>query len=529
MKRITFISAIMLLLLATSCSDYLDVKPSNALSSDNFYQTEEQIDQALTGVYNGLLPISLYRMALSEFRSDNVWMTLDTKENDYNSIAFFNVDALPTCGKVEDAWADYYTIVARANEFVDKLDNVEFTLSTTRSQYEGEARFLRALAYFDLVRLWGNIPVATTAVTQKEAFQIHQSTEREVYDQAIVPDLRFAIENLADQAVNFENTSMAGRATRQAAKALLGKVYLTMAGFPLYDETKKDSARILFEEVIDYSTKNNKYWASTIDEWNRMWIHENDNKYFIFEIQYAMADGMGNAMTPFSISKLNKYWCNTNLLKGGSTSYCEPKLKEHFMDSTETGEFRDQRAWNTIITQSVNDDDGTMTANEGYSFYNKFFENKIKRAALGYDDMDASIVDYTYWPQDYPLLRIEDCMLLYAEIVGNTEKGHLQLNKIRQRAGLDPVDASMSEADFQTAVENERRYELAGESERWFDLVRKNKYVEAIQQMLTDDDDSADRKYKAMASCVTADMYLLPIPQSQIDVREGLYQQNKGY
>lgn len=529
MKRIKLFFSIIAAIAFVSCSDYLEVKPNNALSTDNFYQTEEQMDQALTGIYSGLMPISLYRMALSEYRSDNVWMTLDTKENDYNTIAFFNVDALPTCGMVEDAWADYYKIVARANEFLSKLDGVEYSLSTTQSQYEGEARFLRALAYFDLVRLWGNIPVATKTVTQKEAFQLKQSTEREVYDNVIIPDLRFAIENLAESAVNFESTSMAGRATQQAAKALLGKVYLTMAGFPLNDETKKDSARILFEEVIDYSTKNNKYWASNIDEWNRMWVHENDNKYFIFEIQYAMADGMGNAMTPFSIGKLNKHWSNTNLIRGGNTSYCEPKLKAHFMDSTDNGELRDKRAWNTIITQNVNDDDGTMTANDGYSFYQKFFENKIKRAALGLDDIDVSIIDYTYWPQDYPLLRIEDCMLLYAEIVGNTEKGRLQLNKIRERAGLDPVDASMSEADFQTAVENERRYEFAGESERWFDLVRKNKFVETLRQMLIDDDDSTDGKYKALVERINSDMYLLPIPQGQIDVRDGLYKQNKGY
>lgn len=84
----------------------------------------------------------------------------------------------------------------------------------------------------------------------------------------------------------------AGQATLTAAKALLGRVYLTMAGFPLYDEAKKDLARQLLEEVIDYADETGKYWAKDADAWKRIWIHENDNKYHILRFSMFQSKDM---------------------------------------------------------------------------------------------------------------------------------------------------------------------------------------------------------------------------------------------
>ena len=100
--------------------------------------------------------------------------------------------------------------------------------------------------------------------------------------------------------------------------------------------------------------------------------------------------------------------------------------------------------------------------------------------------------------------------------------------KIRQRAGL-PELSGLSEEAFQEAVANERRYELAEEGHRWFDLVRQNKYVETLKAMFINDDTTVSGQYSVFANRVTEDMYLYPIPQSQIEVRAGLYTQNPGY
>ena len=525
----TMICTICLTCSIVSCNDYLEVDPANGIKTDNFYQNESQVDNALTGLYGTLKPLPKYLFAMSEIRSDNVWVLTDTKQNDYADVATFNANGLLTDNIVKGCWSDYFKTVATANMLLQKIDEVTFTKEEVRTQYIAEARFIRALAYFDLVRFFGRVPLTTTALTTEEAFQLGQSEASEVYEQVIVPDLQFAVNNLAEVAFDCKNGKHSERVSQTAAKALLGKVYLTMAGFPLYQESKKTQAASLFKEVIDYANTNSKYWASDMDAWNNMWIHENDNKYSIFEIQYITAADEGNPMVTISVpSNPGTDWCGNNLVTG-THLYIEKGLQMHYIELNEDGKsYKDQRTDGTMNTKETVDEEGNISTSTGNTFYVKFFESRVKRAKLGYSDMDADIIDRTYWPQNYPILRLEDVMLLYAECVGRTEEGYEMVNKIRRRAGLVEIE-DLSEEEFQEAVANERRYELAEEGHRWFDLVRQNKYVETLKAMFINDDTTTSGTYAAFANRVTKDMYLYPIPQSQIEVREGLYTQNPGY
>ena len=434
-----------------------------------------------------------------------------------------------TANMVKNCWADYYTTIASANTLIDKMEDVNFTDEDVKNQYRAEARFIRALAYFDLVRFFGNIPAAVHALTTEEAFSLGQSSEREIYEQIIVPDLEYAVKHLAETAVDFLGATHSERVSNIAARGLLGKVYLTMAGFPLYQTDKKVLAQQLLKEVIDYAAETGKFWAEDINEWNHMWIHENDNKYFIFEIQYIAEKGEGNPMVSLSVpSNPGTEWCARSLVTGTHV-YIENGLQQHFIQrSSDTDEYIDLRIGGTMNTRTSKGEDNEDFTPTGSTFYVKFFENKLKRAELGYSDMDATIVDRSYWPQNYPILRLEDVMLLYAECVGPTVEGYEMVNSIRRRAGLEEL-SDLSEQEFQIAVDNERRYELAEEGHRWFDLARHNQYVETMRQMFINDDKTVNGTYKAFASRVTKDMYLYPIPQSQLEVRKGLYTQNAGY
>lgn len=359
---------------------------------------------------------------------------------------------------------------------------------------------------------------------------MRQSEAVDVYNSIIVPDLQYAVENLAETASDYQGKAHNERLTQVAAKGFLGKVYLTMAGFPLNDTAKKAEAQQLFKEVIDYATARNKYWMADMDAWNQSWLHENDNKYAIFEIQYIAEAGQGNPMVTLTVhSNPGTDWCGNNLMTGTHV-YIERGLQRHFIAKDEiTGEYIDKRADGTLNLKETVDEDGNIVTSEGKTFYTKYFESKVKRAKFGMSDMDATIVDRSYWPQNFQLLRIEDIMLLYAECVGNTIEGREVVNKIRRRAGLADLDINLSEEEFQKAVQDERRYELAEEGVRWFDLVRRNEYVDTIKQMFINDDDTENGTYRQYANRVNADMYLYPIPQSQIEVRKGLYTQNKGY
>jgi len=525
-KRLFF--ALAILTTICSCNDFLEVEPTNAIRTDNFYQTESQIDDALTGLYGTLKPLPKYLFAMSEIRSDNVWVLTDTKQNDYADVATFNANGLLTDGIVKSCWADYFTTVATANMLLEKIDGIDFSDNKVKTQYVAEARFIRALAYFDLVRFFGRVPLTTTPLSTNEAFQLGQSEAKDIYEQVIVPDLEYASQHLAEVAFDHLNAAHSERVSQIAAKALLGKVYLTMAGFPLYQTERKASAIPLFKEVIDFAKANDKFWAKDMKEWNHMWIHENDNKYFIFEVQYIASSGEGNPMVTISVpSNPGTDWCANNLVTG-THLYIEKQLQYHYIEKDETGEYYDQRVDGTMNLKETQNSDGSVSTSTGDTFYVKFFESRVKRAKLSYSDMDAQIVDRTYWPQNYPILRLEDIMLLYAECVGATDEGYEQLNKIRTRAGLQELDG-LSEEEFQEAVANERRYELAEEGHRWFDLVRQNKYVETMRQMFINDDNTATGSYAAFANRVTKDMYLYPIPQSQMEVRKGLYTQNPGY
>lgn len=523
----------------TACEDYLITESKSALSTDNAYSSPANIDQNLTGVYGALKPFSQYYLAMSEFRSDNLFITTEQKSNDYSDCAQFNNTGLLNDNLVSNCWSDHYTLISAANVLLDRMGGAGLT-EAQAAQYAAEARFLRALSYFDLVRFFGRVPLSLHEISPAEAFSIPQSEALDIYNQVIIPDLQYAAEHLGETAVDYQGVEHSERVKRIAAKALLGKVYMQMAGYPLYQDTKS-KAQALFAEVL---AKQDNYWVGNMDSWNRMWVHENDNRHFIFEIQYVAEKSQGNPATPLS-KPSNTYaddYCNAYLTTGPHV-YVERDLQDHFLisntieneDGTTTEEYIDQRLLGTINTgQAYDEESGQYIggATDQNNFLVKFFEHKMKRASLGLSDMDAEIVDRTYWPQNWPILRIEDIMLLYAECVGNTAEGYSYLNKIRTRAGLSELK-ELSAENYQQAVAYERRCELLGEGHRWFDQVRQNTFVDDIRTMMTNYRDKRDQahssNYTIYANRVTQNSALYPIPMSQIRIREGLYQQNPGY
>lgn len=547
MKKILYLvlSATFLL---TSCADYLDTKSGSGIEVDDYYTSEANMDNALIGVYGCLKPFSKYYFVMAELRSDNMFETSESKKNEYADCSQFNNTGLLNDNIVYSCWSDHYKLIVAANTLIDNLDNVTYKNANTRIQYEAEARFLRALAYFDLVRFYGRVPVTLHATTIDETFEIGQSEAIDVYKNAIIPDLVFAADNLKEKALDYLNKEHSERATQMAAKALLGKVLVQMAGHPVYASTVEiggetynveKMAKDYLREVLDYADYNQRYWASTIDEWNLMWLHEKDNKYFIFEIQYACASGQGNPVAPLSKTSNSSadQYCNASLTNG-SHFYVERQLLEHFIepegDTDEDGlpVYKDKRLRGTVdLSMSYDEETGTYsegTANANHWMV-RFFEHKMKRSLLGYSDMDPDIVNYTYWPQNFPVLRIEDVALLYAELAGPKE-GKNYLNRIRNRAGLASLN-DLSDAAFQEAVKDERRYELIGEGHRWFDEVRHNTFVSDIQGIMQYYYDTYDQSsiYITYKNRVTQNGQYYPIPLSQMRVREGLYQQNPGY
>ena len=502
----------------SSCDDYLEVEPQDSRTIEYFYSTPAEAQQSLMGIYNGLMPVSKYYLLMSDVRSDDTWVGISSEsESDYRALSNFR-KYITNVGTIQSAWDDYYKIVARANKFLEKVETLEFAANNdsidVRATFLAEARFLRAFAYFDLVRFFGRVPMVTKTQTVAEAFNTPQSEPEDIYNKVIIPDLEYAIEHMKTVAYNYKGEeSAAGRATRIAAKALLGRVYWTMAGYPLNDKTKVEQAKEMLKDVLDYAGAFNEtptmYWAKDSKEWAKIWISDNDNKYHIFEIQYANVSGYGNQMIYSSLPKVKSL---SHISMSGNTINSTKALRNVYTENSE-----DTIRYRHTIHYS--------TSSSSSRYFEKFFENDVKRDSLGYAKIDETIVDRNSFPINYPLIRLEDVMLMYAGLVGNTTEGIELVNKIRRRAGISELPASITADRFAECVMDERRRELAGEGIRWHDIVRTGHFIDYITKAYTTESETA----QSILSNIKYGMYLYPIPEEQMLVREGLYQQNEAY
>ena len=513
--------------LLTACNDFLDVDaPGNRVTED-FYESPAQFEQALNGIYNGLMPLPEYAIILCEGRCDDVWTeAADDKQRDYVDISVFNPN-IYMISTLNNAWNDLYEIVARANLFLEKIESVEFENENVKQGFMAEARFLRGLAYFELVRYWGRVPVTLHTLTVDEAMNLPQSEDKEVYENAIIPDLEYAIENLTNEPLSSDGSLAAtGRATQVAAKALLGRVYLTMSGFPLYDSEKTSRATELLKEVIDYAEGSGQFWAESRERWPHIWISDNDNKYHIFEIQYIAEKNYGNPAVFVSVPNVGTDYVGIQM--SGNRITASTALQNLYTENGKNGDGGIDKGFTDIRYAS------TVNQESSSRYFTKYFEHKVKRAALGYTDIDGQIVDRTYFPINYPLIRLEDVMLMYAELVGPGE-GAQYVNKIRERAGLEALSGDqLSPEGFAQAVDDERRRELAFEGIRWHDIVRHNTYLDKVKDKFNsyiydEAGNAIHPDYIKYLGNIQPGTYLYPIPDTQMKARPGLYQQNEAY
>jgi hypothetical protein len=546
-KTITYnvLIIITLVMIITSCEDFLTNPPVDRLTSDGFYQTPSQSEQGVIGIYAGLRNLSRDEfMYMSEFRSDNIWVRPVT-DGFRETSEISNFRAGFDLNYFNSTWNYWYKVIYDSNIALEKIAKCDFgTNETFKNQLLGETHFLRGWAYFELARLYGNIPIIDKPMSPNEVLNIGQSPAKDVYDRIVIPDLLRAKE-LLPLDINILNatgkkTPGSGRADKIAAQAMLGRVYMTMAGFPLNDASAVAQAKTELKAVIDFSEVNaDKYWAPNSTEWLKQWIAEYNNKYSIFAIQYQ-SGGTGNpaifetgakcppAYTSFQVYNELDVWTEKSIvyeyLKVHSNGNTDMRGLGH---SILLG-YDAEPNWPARMPQyDVLYPGSTEQVPTNTMFY-KYLNTKIKRATLGFtSNIETDMKDYRDWPVNYPVIRLEDIMLMYAELLageGNTSAAIDIVNKIRTRAGCDAVSASSAD-DALTLVKKERRLELFGEGVRWFDLVRWNEWQQTIINMFHAYNDPTGSE----SANVKNGRYLYPIPMAQMNVKPGLYQQNEGY
>jgi len=481
MKR-RYLPFVALALSLSACNDsFLEQIPATERSEANFYRTTADFNNAVVGVYATLKHPGLYgsgsgaMFTMSEIISDN--SDLGVTRQPVNQALFEIDDYLITLanGSVQSSWVGHYQGIARANAILDRLPNAPIP-QASKDRFEGEARFMRAMYYFNLVRFFGDVQLVTSEITSPYgANALTRSPAADVY-RLIVDDLRVAEEKLPTTIPAAE----AGRASRWAAKTLLGKVYLTQKQY--------DNAAAKLKEVIDSRAHDLLPQYASVFAPTTSFVA---NREVIFAVQYVSGQiGQGSDMW----SNWAPFNAGTALLgTGGGNGGGFNRPTADLVRAYEPGDLRRDASLQTSYRNAQGRD------------VNDAFVVKFRQQGALNADSDV----------DFPILRYADVLLMYAEALNEGGKGAEALpflNQIRRRAGL-AERTGLSQSELRLALEQERRVELAFENHRWFDLVRTDRYLPVLN---------------GKGLKVQAFHRFYPIPQREIDLNKAL-SQNQGY
>jgi hypothetical protein len=473
------------ILLFTSCKKFLSVDPPYAQDAENYFQTPEDFERALTGAYD-MLQGSFVSFWIGEIASDNA---IAGGESVNDSQGLHQIDNM-THGGVNNELRNImrwnYTGITRVNYIMENKDNIDFP---GKEHMLAEAKFLRAYYYFELVKFFGDVPlIIDKRIGIEEARQFPRTPKAEVYAQ-IEQDLISAASVLNPVALQ------KGRATKGAAQALLGKVYLY--------QNKFTEAASIFDEI------RNSGLYSLITDYSQLFSASNENNSeTVFDIQYSGLEGggygcliclEGNAAPGFQ--GIRQY---TGPVYGDGNSYNLPTQELYNAFSP-----IDPRRGHTILDIeafiAAQTDPSSITYAIGAGGHTGYYNNKyIKRQGeIGLPDNDLTS------PVNYRVIRYADVLLMAAEAhfhLGNNQTAQQLVNQVRVRAGVPGIPVqSLND------IYKERRFELSGEGHRFFDLVRTGQAAQFIDGF------------------VTGKHELFPIPQVEIDLAGGNWQQNSGY
>lgn len=476
MKYIKYISLLLIVVFISSCEDnFLEPLPTSVLIGETYFANEAALETGVINMYDGIqginqlqdtdpnnnhaLQIEYY---LTEMRSDNT--RTKSQEGEAAQFEFYTIEA--TNGIVFDYYKSYYNIIFRANTV---LDNLDVASAANKAKFEAEAKFVRAYAYFNLVRLYGDVPLVDRIIDITETeIQFTRVATATVYE-LIVSDLESAVANL--------NNSYKSRASKAAAQAMLAKVYLTLG-------TNYTQAQTLCEAVMNsgFSLEPN-FKDVFFDELN---------DEIIFAIGY-MGDSADDSQN-FSTEWLNAVGRSSGV--NYVTADARTALDDMGGDRT---------------MYSYRQDPGQPTQYQ-----------VVKYLPNGDEDLgiDPTSDDPTSAGNDWIVIRYADVLLMHVEAImagGSETSSSSAINsfqEVRDRAGLTDEVTSITKQELL----DERRVELAFENQRLFDLIRFNEAQNVLSVFSA-----------AYGLSFSASDLLLPIPQAEINLSNGVLTQNPGY
>lgn len=443
-----------------SCSEeFVNLTPKGSFVSDNYYENQEQATAALIGVYDilGKNTGGFYNMiGMMNAGSDDHYAG-GGGETDGGGVQYFSRHALSATTVPDGLWNGHYQGIFRANTLLSKLQGVAMS-DNLKARFAAESKALRAIYYFNLVRMFKNIPLTLESLTATNMYDVERATPEVVYAQ-IEKDL---IEAAADLPASVDATTESGRLTKCAAQAMLGKVYLY--------EGKKTEAAAILAQVNGTPGIANQYGNKLLANFNDLWIVSNKfNTESIIESSHTSAGNTGFATWMTGNDEGN----SLNVMVGprsysrptGSTA---PDLPSGWSFNVITQDLYDAMKLDPRFGATIFDLKALKAAGQadyisGYQDTGYFLNKFLPRTTDVRTGGGEQALNYK---QDSYILRLADTYLMEAEALGSGARAQALLDAVRARVGLPSVPVTLA------AIKNERRMELAGEGHRFFDLVR---------------------------------------------------------
>lgn len=462
----------------SSCTKFLEVAPQGQPLTANFFQNQTDASYAVASCYAKLREYNLVAFnwfSVAVFPSDDVDKGSVPGDGDYlNDYVNFRFTA--TAGGPEGHWLGQYQQINLCNQVIYNVPNINMD-TNLRARYVAEVRFLRALAYFNLVRAFGGVPLHTKPAETPEELNPTRATRDEVYA-FIISDLTAA----AGVLPAAYGTADIGRVTKGAALTLLAKVQLYQKNYA--------AALAASDQVLTLG-------YSLVPDFYRMFRLEGENgPESVFEVQCTTLPGNCDAS--------NSYWALSQSARPQfGWGFCTPTA-----DLANAFEPNDKRKAGTILLRGTVTPDGDsislQNSNERYNM-KAYVPNSVTKACLYGAD------------QNIRILRYAETLLLNAEAaneLNQTTKALAAVNQVRTRAGLPPLPGGTTQDALRQAIWQERRVELALEyGDRFFDLVRQGRAATVLKNR----------------GFVTGKNEVFPIPLSQIQLSGGKLVQNPGY
>ena len=497
------------------CAD-LEQTSLSSIDRDNFYQSKEDIETAINGIYQEFTVDGFYGMFnnqsiyINDLQTDYVKAGAQTNSAHIRELSNFAVQ--PTNLFVGYAWEEHYPAINRANVVIDKVTDANWLDEQSRQNYVGEARFLRGLMYFNLVRYFGGVPIV---LHDGEGEGAPRNTIDEVFAQ-IIEDFTAA------ESLPANYSTRDSKASSLAASALLSKVYLEWA--QTITDQSKANGKAFYQKAIAYADKvisSGKYKLldKFIDNWS---VDKKNGPEHIFSIEHDRSvNGNVTGHCTFATN-----WSNS-----------EPVLlatSDRYYEQTDP---KDQRRDGSWAKRIYNPNTGTD------------FEFDIPRFRKYIDSLNyanpASSGNAAGQSTNTTVIRYAEVLLIKAEaeneLNGPTDAAYDAINQVRRRAYWSPYNnvqntpsdgsdlelSGLSQNEFREKLREERRLEFVLEGHRWFDLKRWHILVKYVKAHTPSNDEVTGTK-TTKAQNVSKKNYYLPLPQDQIILNPNL-EQNWGY